>query len=266
MKNVVTRAISGAIYVAIILAAILSGAEWYIALTALLAILGMVEFFRINANGNTEIQTIPLDILGGLILIVMPFLGSAEIIVSFLAYLVLRFTLQLFIKDKNPIFSLGKSVLAQMYIALPLATSVALYCYTGYEIVLSLFLFIWINDTGAFCVGTLFGKHRLFERISPKKSWEGFWGGLLLCIIVAFILGNYGILNGRMDVCYYTILGALVSIFATLGDLIESMIKRCLGIKDSGNMIPGHGGILDRIDSLLLVSPAVLCYVIYLYI
>ena len=125
--------------------------------------------------------------------------------------------------------------------------------------VLAMFAFIWISDTGAYMVGCLIGKHRLFERISPKKSWEGFFGGLGLSIIIAalaarFIPDGYVLLSGYAQ---WIVFAVLVTIFSTWGDLCESLIKRTVGVKDSGKLIPGHGGILDRIDSLLLVSLAV---------
>lgn len=261
IKNVVTRALSGFVYVIIILSAILLGEEWYVALTAILAILGLTEFFKINSVVKKLSTAFPLDIAGGLLIISVPYFFNKYCLVGLLVYFVLRFVLELFLKNNKPVEELGKSMMAQMYVSVPLSTSVALYLLGGYELVLSIFIFIWINDTGAFCVGSLFGKRRLFERISPKKSWEGFWGGFWLCVIVAYLLSLYHILDGGgMEVMKYTLMAALISVFATLGDLVESMMKRSLSIKDSGNLIPGHGGILDRIDSFLIVSPAILCY------
>ena len=125
---------------------------------------------------------------------------------------------------------------------------------------------IWLNDTGAFCVGSMIGRRRLFERISPKKSWEGFWGGMAFSIIAGILLYLFG--DGIFGVFddspwRWVALGIVVPVFATWGDLAESLLKRTVHVKDSGHLIPGHGGILDRIDSLLLVSPAV---VIFLFI
>jgi phosphatidate cytidylyltransferase len=144
------------------------------------------------------------------------------------------------------------------------------------QMVLAIFFLIWINDTGAFIVGCTIGKHKLFERISPKKTWEGFFGGLIFTCIAAIAFGIWGsdFFNGinRMlvgDTILYSIgswigLGLIVSVFGTWGDLIESMTKRSLRVKDSVNIIPGHGGILDRIDSLLLVMPATAIYLLIL--
>ena len=124
-----------------------------------------------------------------------------------------------------------------------------------------IFVMIWMNDTGAFLVGCTIGKHRLFERISPKKSWEGFWGGMAFSILSGVLY--YYLIDKTNGLAFYIIMGVVTSIFATFGDLVESMFKRSIGVKDSGNLIPGHGGILDRIDSLLFVLPAM---VLYLYI
>ena len=124
---------------------------------------------------------------------------------------------------------------------------------------LSIFIFLWLNDTGAYCIGSLIGKHRLFERISPKKSWEGSIGGGVVAIGVSFILAHY---FPFMSMIEWAGLALVVVIFGTWGDLTESLLKRQLHVKDSGNILPGHGGMLDRFDSSLMAIPAA---VVYLY-
>lgn len=149
-----------------------------------------------------------------------------------------------------------------MYIALPVGIMSMFYTFPdGKFLLLAMFIMIWLNDTGAFCVGSLFGKHRLFPRISPKKSWEGFAGGVIFAIASAFMF-KYAFPQYFESVSLAGLcgLGAVVGAFATWGDLVESLIKRTLGVKDSGTILPGHGGILDRIDSLLLVVPASVLY------
>ena len=158
------------------------------------------------------------------------------------------------------------SILGQIYIVLPLALLGVWGYSTEYQllyghpeyILMVLFAFIWINDTGAYVVGSTLGRHRLFERISPKKSWEGFFGGLLFCIILALCL-NY-IIPGILTTVQWVIMGILTSVFSTWGDLCESLLKRTAGAKDSGKLLPGHGGILDRFDSELLASPVIFIY------
>jgi phosphatidate cytidylyltransferase len=136
---------------------------------------------------------------------------------------------------------------------------------------LSIFIFLWVNDTGAYCVGSLLGRHKLFPRISPGKSWEGSIGGAVFVLAIAWLIGTYDntlILDGdntgrgMLSVPAWLGLGLVVVIFGTWGDLVESLFKRTLGIKDSGNILPGHGGMLDRFDSSLLAIPAA---VVYLY-
>lgn len=190
----------------------------------------------------------------------------ATLVMVYMMLVVARVVTQLYAVHRNPVNSLSRSLMAQMYIAFPLAILIILRNIFGAHITLALLIFIWINDTGAFCVGSLMGRNKLFERISPKKTWEGFWGGMLFCVIAAFVMRGafpqYYEMMSYGDMCR---LGILVSLFATFGDLVESMIKRTCGVKDSGKIIPGHGGILDRIDSLLLVVPVALIYLIMVY-
>ncbi|MDE6280052.1 MAG: phosphatidate cytidylyltransferase, partial [Paramuribaculum sp.] len=114
-------------------------------------------------------------------------------------------------------------------------------------------IMLWLNDTGAYCVGSLMGRHRLCERLSPKKSWEGFWGGMFFTAVGAVLLMPWYMPGTPWIFGAGT--GIIISIAATWGDLVESMLKRSQGVKDAGNILPGHGGILDRIDSLLLAAP-----------
>ena len=160
-------------------------------------------------------------------------------------------------------------MLSQMYIALPFsllnvlafnATSDGLVAFNTL-LPLSVFIFLWVNDTGAYCAGSLLGRHKLFPRISPGKSWEGSIGGGLFVLAAAYIISIYfdGVLLTTIE---WLGLGLVVTVFGTWGDLVESLFKRTLGIKDSGNILPGHGGMLDRFDSALLAIPTA---VIYLY-
>ena len=128
-----------------------------------------------------------------------------------------------------------------------------------YRIILGIFILVWINDSFAYISGILFGKHKLFKKISPKKTWEGFTGGLLFTLTGGYILSKF--FHG-IQTTDWIVIALLISVFGTYGDLTESMFKRNLDIKDSGNLIPGHGGILDRIDSLLFCIPVTLFYLL----
>lgn len=263
VKKFIIRAISGILYGVLIIASLVIDNELlFDILFGLIAVLGIHEFNHLMSAEGRNIEK-SLDAVGGLLLFWVPVIwvigGSTLGIGLYLAYLVARLVVQLYIKQGNPLTSLSASLMGQVYVALPLSILSSLYHFVGQYMVLAMFAFIWISDTGAYMVGCLIGKHRLFERISPKKSWEGFFGGLGLSIILAalaarFIPDGYVLLSGYAQ---WIVFAVLVTIFSTWGDLCESLIKRTVGVKDSGKLIPGHGGILDRIDSLLLVSLAV---------
>ena len=182
---------------------------------------------------------------------------------------------ELYLKQTNPINNWAYTMLSQMYIALPFSMiNVLAFRSTPdgnvtfeWLLPLSLFIFLWTNDTGAYCSGSLLGRHKLFPRISPGKSWEGSIGGAVFVMIAAAIIYflNVGQTDGLvagMPLWQWLGLGLVVVVFGTWGDLVESLFKRTLGIKDSGNILPGHGGMLDRFDSSLMAIPAA---VVYLY-
>ena len=169
------------------------------------------------------------------------------------------------------------SMMSQMYIALPLSClSVLAFRYTldgvqyNFLLPLSIFVFLWMNDTGAYCTGSLLGRHKLFPRVSPGKSWEGSIGGAVIVVLVSLLiswvdmshlLAVFGAKETGLSLLEWVGLGLVVVVFGTLGDLVESLFKRTLGIKDSGNILPGHGGILDRFDSSLMAIPASVVYI-----
>jgi len=186
----------------------------------------------------------------------------------YLLYLIIRLVLQLYSQESSPLTNLAYSYMGQMYIALPLGLMSMYYTLPdGKPLLMAMFVMIWLNDTGAFLVGSAIGKHKLFPRISPNKSWEGFMGGVIFSIASAFIF-KYCFPIHFENISIYSLcgMGAVVGAFATWGDLVESLIKRTLGVKDSGKLLPGHGGILDRIDSLLLVIPASLLYLTAIFL
>jgi phosphatidate cytidylyltransferase len=270
MKNLIIRTISGIIYVALIVGATLGGAEYFYALTAILCILGINEFLNITEPqpiSKLHIATRAVDTLAG-VAITLCFIGNIitaiPLSLSILAFFILRIVLALYDKQDEALHAIYRSFFSQLYISLPLLALNILYLLDGRhgcsQIVLAMFIMIWLNDTGAFCVGSTMGRRRLCERLSPKKSWEGFYGGLVFCILAG--VGCFYLSDVPLHIAEWIIMGVIVCLFSTWGDLFESLIKRTLHVKDSGNIIPGHGGILDRIDSLLLVAPAVLLYFI----
>ncbi len=267
MNNFVQRTIFGAAYVGILLAGILLGYKVFVPVFALVLVLAMREFYQLMADyAHTQTST-TLNIGGGLLLFLgaVWFANTGQIyaLAAMPVYLLVLLTGELYAKRENPIRSVAISLMGILYIALPLSVAVALVdnglgSYRS-DFLLAVFVFIWLNDTFAYLTGMTFGKHRLFERISPKKSWEGFIGGLVCTMLSA---GAFAHFVPQTSLFVWVGMAFVVVLASTWGDLFESLVKRSLGVKDSGNIIPGHGGILDRFDSALFALPAA---TIYLY-
>ena len=273
-NNFIQRAITGAIFVAVLIGGIVSGPIPFTILFSLISTLTIYEFGTIiGKSGEVQINK-SITILAGIFLFIgFGYLGVApgknEILIPYLFLIIYLFVSELYLKKKNPVHNWAYAMMSQIYIALPFALLNVLAYHTSSDgsiseynpiLPLSIFIFNWVNDTGAYCTGMLFGKHRLFERISPKKSWEGSFGGGVFSIIAAIAMAHF---FPFMSTATWIGLGLTVVIFGTWGDLTESLLKRTLGIKDSGNILPGHGGMLDRFDSTILAVPAA---VVYLYI
>lgn len=251
---------SGLVYAGLIIGCIFWGQYPFTWLAAIFATLATIEFEKITHElTRRSVPALLFDIAG---CIALTFAWMFWPLFIWVFALLCRMTLQLYSKSDTPLADLSKSMMTQLYIGLPLGLMCCIGEWWNLKAVLVVFFMIWINDTGAFLVGSMLGKHRLFERISPKKSWEGFFGGLVFNLIAAtlFSIFCHNFFGIGDSLGMWLGLGILVTVFATWGDLVESLIKRSLHIKDSGKLIPGHGGILDRIDSLLFVMPATMIY------
>ncbi len=265
LKTLAIRAVTGAVFVAVIVCSILCNEYTFALVFAAFAAMASAEFYKlVDDLTHTPRGTLFVDIMGSILLFITFYIyatknfdASSIITIPYLVYFLVRFIMQLYDKVERPLEGWAYSFLGQIYVALPFAMCNVLYFRFSPIILLSLFVFIWVNDTGAYLVGCTIGRHRLYERISPKKSWEGFWGGLVLAASVAYVASLYlDILNTWQWIG----LALTCSIFGTWGDLCESLIKRSLGVKDSGKSLPGHGGWLDRFDSVLLAVPASILY------
>lgn len=263
MNPIITRTLTGIVYIAAIVGAIMAGTMWFAVLLALLLIPSAYELQRMTTGDTAARPTQMIDIITSELIILTGMTtgtNTTYIIVLTILMMLIRAITQLYIKSENPIKAFGTSALTQLYLAAPLALLGWLYMQSP-AIVLGVFIMIWLNDTGAFCVGSLIGRHKLFERISPKKSWEGFVGGLIFSIAAGaayryWFAEQFAVDGTQLSMAVLMCMGAIVSVAGTYGDLVESYLKRTAGIKDSGNLLPGHGGMLDRIDSLLLAAPA----------
>jgi phosphatidate cytidylyltransferase len=200
-------------------------------------------------------------------------LTPSSVFIPYLLSLIYLMVAELYLKAEDPIHDWAYTMMSQLYIALPFSLLNVLAFHSNtqeiqytYLTPLCVFVFLWINDAGAYMCGSVLGRHKLFPRISPGKSWEGSIGGGVLVVIAAILLWHYTEQYGANELGLSAIewagLGLVIVIFGTWGDLIESLFKRTLGIKDSGNILPGHGGMLDRFDSTLMAIPAA---VVYLY-
>ncbi len=208
-----------------------------------------------------KLQTIMVIVIGIFLILAVYLMfsklvfGPLKMILPVVFFILISslFIIQLFSKTDKQEDKLGKSFLALTYIALPLSLA-AMVGHNNNQLIMAIFILIWISDTMAYLVGCKFGKHKLFERISPKKSWEGAIGGFAFTIIIA-AFGGYLFPALGFPVWKWCVIGAVVNIFGIIGDLTESMFKRSAGVKDSGNIIPGHGGLLDRLDSFIFAVP-----------
>lgn len=271
MSNFTTRLVSGTIYVALIvlvLALPIVLGLWV--LLSFFAVAGIIEFNRLTGVNRPYIFRIVLDCAAAVWLLYataqygMAISQGIGIFIPYMLYLLYVVCRSTFLPHEAMLPSLGNSLIGQLYIAVPLALAIRLTLvddsfssmtqYNGL-LLLAIFIFIWVNDTGAYLVGSRWGKRRLAPSISPKKSVEGSIGGLLLVLLSAVILRL--LLFPELSWLSILLIAAVVAVFGTIGDLFESSLKRQAGVKDSGKLIPGHGGILDRIDSLLLAVPAV---------
>lgn len=271
MSTFTTRLISGTVYVALIVLVLVLSMVWGLwVLLSVFAVAGIIEFNRLTGVNRPYIFRIVLDCAAAVWLLYataqygMAISHGIGIFLPYLLYLLYVVCRSTFLPHQAMLPSLGNSVIGQLYIAVPLALTIRLTLvvdpfssmtqYNGL-LLLAIFIFIWVNDTGAYLVGSRWGKRRLAPSISPKKSVEGSIGGLLLVLLSAVVLRL--LLFPELSWLRILLIAAVVAIFGTIGDLFESSLKRRAGVKDSGKLIPGHGGILDRIDSLLLAVPAV---------
>ncbi|MDR1809643.1 MAG: phosphatidate cytidylyltransferase [Prevotella sp.] len=270
-KNFIYRITTGIVFVAILLGSILYTQYSYAVILGLVAFLALSEFYRLIRLFQGIKVSKYLNAAGGLLLFAGAFsafeANSYSIIffIPYLLYILLLFVLQLYSKSENTVCTLAYSLLGQVYIAVPLSLlNYLAYSYGlpgqgyHYAYLLALFVFIWVNDSFAYVFGVTLGKRRLFERISPKKSWEGFWGGMVCTILAGAVFSRY---FDAFPPVGWMGFAATVVVFGTFGDLIESLLKRTLKVKDSGNLLPGHGGVLDRFDSMLFAIPALVAYI-----
>ena len=273
MTNFIVRTITGIIFVTAIVVSFLNPVAM-IFLFSLVTGMTVWEFAGlVNQRENVQINQFICSVAG-----VLLFLATAVhargldtlnlAFIPWLATIIYLLVSELYLKAKDPITNWAYTMMSQIYIALPFSLlNVLAFQFTNSDVPwllpLSVFIFLWVNDSGAYCTGSLLGRHKFFPRVSPGKSWEGSIGGGVFVLVAAWLISYITTQKGivtNLTTLQWMGMGLVVVVFGTWGDLIESLFKRTLGIKDSGNILPGHGGMLDRFDSSLLAIPAVVVY------
>ncbi len=260
-----TRAITALFFVIAVLASILVNGYVFAVFTVVLSAYCLGEFYRIVADETAR----PGRFLGLVVAVCLFGLYAAhrlgllpvEALWIGVPLFAALFIAPLYQKQEKPFVGIALTLLGVVYVALPFVAFFSLGFRAGpaydYRIPLGFMLILWGNDTGAYLVGRFVGRHRLFERISPKKTWEGLAGGIALALATALVLAHYFPVLATWQ---WASMALIISFFGTYGDLVESMLKRSQQVKDSGALLPGHGGLLDRFDGLLLAAPAVLAF------
>lgn len=280
MSNLIQRTLSGALYIAVVVASILVHPIAYGIVFLIVTMLAVREFHQLMHSSPRLTATAMLAsawLFAALWVMTYHFeeeLGAMLTLTLLFFYMLIvggALIAELWTKAENPIQNWGNLLQSQFMIAFPFALMNTLYFVDKY-LLLAVFILIWVNDTGAYCVGSLTakrknGNHKMFPRVSPKKSWEGLIGGIVLAMGAGALLASFGWFDElasearQLGPYWISILYAFsVAIFGTLGDLVESLMKRTIGVKDSGRFLPGHGGVLDRFDSILLAVPGTMVF------
>ncbi len=264
-NNLTQRLITGILGSAAVITGICYSEWTYFTLFFALCGLAMHEFYKlVGLDGMVPQKSLGIAI--GLLIFTLTFFIEQETADPKFFFLVFPlasvvFMIKLYKKlERKPFTNIAFTFLGIFYIAMPLSLlNIAVYENGTYnfEIILGSLLILWASDTGAYFAGTLFGKRKLFERISPKKSWEGFFGGAALAFVITFMFTQYFHTLGNYQ---WYIIAVLIIVGGTFGDLVESLLKRSIEIKDSGDVLPGHGGFLDRFDGLLISAPFIVAY------
>ncbi|MFZ9187362.1 MAG: phosphatidate cytidylyltransferase [Algoriphagus sp.] len=265
-SNLAQRSITSLVGALLILGALIY-TEWtYFLIFAIILGISQMEFYKLSGLDGM----LPLKSFGtilGLLIFGLTFMVEKERLSYEYLFLVfplvsLTFFIKLYKKtDKKPFTGVAYTYLGIFYVAIPFSLlNFAVFSVNQvyhFEILVGCLLILWASDTGAYFAGTRFGKTKLFERVSPKKSWEGFLGGAFLAIVVAFVLSHYFVV---LEDWKWLVIAGIIIIAGTYGDLVESLFKRSIEIKDSGSILPGHGGFMDRFDGLLLSAPFITAF------
>ncbi|MCO5258663.1 MAG: phosphatidate cytidylyltransferase [Crocinitomicaceae bacterium] len=262
MNNILVRTLSGSIFISLVLIPLfIANSIYAIIVLSLFMLLGLIEYNNLFNNSSSISINKPINLFFALtiylsvLLVIVPQFYIFNSLVFIFPLLFGWSLTELWRKKENPLANIGASLYSIIYICLPFLLAIHIHLtdtMSHFPILVGMFVLIWTNDTFAFLSGMFFGKTKLFERISPKKTWEGTIGGIILTLAMAFALSYF---FDKENSVFWIISAFLISLTSILGDLFESLFKRSLNIKDTGNIMPGHGGILDRFDAFLFTVP-----------
>ena len=261
-----TRAVTSVYFVIVMLSSFFLGDYFFSIFYLVLSAFCLREFYRLFRESGIKPNMISGIINSVVIYLILALIAYQNTVFYHKLIFLLTLTItgvfiqELFKKSETPFSDIAYTLAGLVYACLPFSFLHALAFIKGpfnFHYPLGFLLLLWTNDTAAYLVGVTFGRHKLFERHSPKKTWEGFIGGVLISCGVAFLISHY---FKELVWYHWVIIAVLTCFFGTLGDLVESMFKRSINVKDSGEILPGHGGLLDRFDGLLLAAPIVYTY------
>lgn len=263
MRELLIRSATGLVYGLLLIGSALLHPIAFLIVYLVITVLAVLEFSQLGSINKIQPQILSTILLSAITFLVLFFNRYSGLGLNYLLIIpvlvILALIIEIFRNKNHPIMNLGLTYLGFIYVGVPMALFTRI-VYNPYsdtfnpQLLIFLLMVIWLNDTGAYLVGKVIGRNKLFERISPKKTWEGLIGGIVVALIATAVFGPYFDLIPRPHQWIFT---AGIVILGTFGDLTESMWKRAIGVKDSGNALPGHGGWLDRLDSLLFAVPAV---------
>ena len=273
MKDLLIRSLTGILFVAILVGAIMWDKLAVASLFFIISLIGLNEFFALMIKNGFNPKKSITTAIGAVIYFIISLYSFDQYSFKFLLFifplLVLLVVIEIFRKNETPISNIAFSIMGILYVVIPFSI-LNFFAYEStyseviniedgqhnYWLLLGFFMLQWSNDTGAYLIGSSLGKHKMTPEISPNKTWEGAIGGLVMSLLVAFVISYFT----YSSLFHWLAISTIVVIFGTIGDLTESRIKRTCGVKDSGRIMPGHGGILDRFDGVLFSAPFVLAY------
>lgn len=267
MNNFTNRTITGISFVALIVASVIVSPYLFMIVFCVITMIALDELYTLLKTQDKDNTKVLWIVIGTLMFLCFALSANDVIEIKYLLLniplVLIIFLTELFKSHRDSIMNIGRSLLGLFYIVLPFSILNYFYQYEIYDsgkrysLLLGFFILVWMYDVAAYVFGSLLGRHKMFERVSPKKTWEGAVGGAIICLISGYLLSLIFIeINGFK----WLMISVIIIVFGTLGDLFESMLKRSAGVKDSGRILPGHGGILDRFDAVLFAAPAVFVY------